>query len=70
MGKDTRTPEQARADQKAQLESMHAQLTDAVEALVTGQDWREAVQFAARFRKRSAGGAGVFELREWSRLTI
>lgn len=53
MGKDTRTPEQKRTDQKAQLESMHVQLTEAVQALVTGKDWREAVQFAARFRRRS-----------------
>lgn len=53
MGKDTRTPEQVRADRKAQLDRMHAQLTEAVGGLVSSKDWREALQFAARFRKRS-----------------
>lgn len=35
------------------LERLHARLTDAVENLVTGNDWARALEFAARFRSRS-----------------
>lgn len=38
---------------EAKLERLHAQLTDAVAALVTGEDWERALEFAARFRSRS-----------------
>ncbi|MCL2611715.1 MAG: ImmA/IrrE family metallo-endopeptidase [Nocardioidaceae bacterium] len=37
----------------ARLEALHAQLTSAVEALVSGEDWKRALTFAARFRSRS-----------------
>ncbi|GAB4005468.1 ArdC-like ssDNA-binding domain-containing protein [Nocardioides ultimimeridianus] len=37
----------------AKLEALHAQLTSAVEALVSGEDWKRALTFAARFRSRS-----------------
>ena len=37
----------------AKLEAVHAQLTSAVEALVSGEDWKRALTFAAQFRSRS-----------------
>lgn len=36
-----------------QIEALQARLAGAVEALVTGDDWRRAIEFAARFRSRS-----------------
>ena len=38
---------------EAKLEALQQQLTDAVAALVTGEDWKRALTFAARFRSRS-----------------
>lgn len=38
---------------EVKLEQLHAQLADAVSALVTGDDWKRALTFAARFRSRS-----------------
>ena len=46
------TPEQ-RAAREAKLDDLHEKLTDAVEQLVSGDDWRNALAFAARFRSRS-----------------
>lgn len=37
----------------AKLEALHTQLTSAVEALVSGDDWKRALTFAAQFRSRS-----------------
>lgn len=45
--------EEARAARDAKLEALHERLTAAVEALVTGDDWCRAMEFAARFRSRS-----------------
>ncbi len=42
-----------RAAREAKLEELHEKLTNAVEQLVTGDDWRNALTFAARFRSRS-----------------
>jgi hypothetical protein len=42
-----------RAGRDAKLEALHAQLTSAVEALVSGEDWKRALTFAAQFRSRS-----------------
>jgi antirestriction protein ArdC len=41
------------AARDAKLEALHAQLTTAVEALVSGDDWKRALTFAAQFRGRS-----------------
>ena len=46
------TPEQ-RAAREAKLDELHEKLTGAVEHLVSGDDWRNALAFAARFRSRS-----------------
>ena len=38
---------------EAKLDAVHEKLTNAVTALVTGDDWRHALEFAAHFRSRS-----------------
>src|SRR5690625_7613008 len=48
-----RTREQAQAAREAKLDELHERLTGAVEQLVSGDDWRRALTFAARFRARS-----------------
>lgn len=52
MRADTTFPQQA-AERQAKLDTLHEKLTSAVESLVTGEDWRRAIEFAARFRSRS-----------------
>ena len=47
------TAEEARAGRDAKLDALHEQLTNAVESLVSGDDWKQALEFAARFRARS-----------------
>lgn len=47
--------EARRAERDAKLEALHERLTTAVGGLVSGEDWRRAVEFAARFRSRSFG---------------
>lgn len=44
---------QARAKRQAQLEVLHERMVDKVEQLVTGEDWRRALEFATKFRSRS-----------------
>jgi hypothetical protein len=41
------------AAREAKLESVHQELTTSVRSLVSGEDWRRALEFAARFRSRS-----------------
>jgi N-terminal domain of anti-restriction factor ArdC len=41
------------AAREAKLEALQQQLTASVSALVTGEDWKRALEFAARFRSRS-----------------
>ena len=41
------------AAREAKLEALQQQLTESVTALVTGDDWKRALEFAARFRSRS-----------------
>ncbi|MCQ9386976.1 ImmA/IrrE family metallo-endopeptidase [Brevibacterium sp. 50QC2O2] len=47
------TSEEARAVRDAKLHTLHEQLAGAVESLVSGEDWKQALEFAARFRARS-----------------
>lgn len=49
------TQDEARAAREAKLEELHARLASAVDRVVSGDDWRRAVEFAARFRSRSFG---------------
>ncbi|GAB3862669.1 hypothetical protein GCM10028801_28620 [Nocardioides maradonensis] len=44
---------EAATTRDAKIEALHAQFTDAVEALVSGEDWKRALTFAAQFRSRS-----------------
>lgn len=44
---------QSRQAREAKLDAIHDQLTTSVAALVSGEDWRRALEFAARFRSRS-----------------
>ncbi|GAA1854547.1 ArdC-like ssDNA-binding domain-containing protein [Myceligenerans crystallogenes] len=46
---------QANAERDPKLDALHEALTDAVQALVSGQDWQRAMTFAARFRRYSFG---------------
>lgn len=48
-----RTREEAQAAQEAKLDELHERLSGAVDQLVSGDDWRRALAFAARFRARS-----------------
>lgn len=41
------------AAREAKLEALQQQLTQSVSELVTGDDWKRALEFAARFRSRS-----------------
>lgn len=47
------TREEARQKREAKLGELHERLTGAVERLVTGEDWADALRFAAKFRSRS-----------------
>lgn len=49
----TRTLEDKIAVRNAKIDALQEKLTSAVESLVTGEDWRAAMEFAARFRARS-----------------
>jgi hypothetical protein len=41
------------ADREQKLRALQERLTSGVEQLVTGEDWKRAIEFAARFRGRS-----------------
>ncbi|GAB3767868.1 serine/arginine repetitive matrix protein 2 [Microlunatus parietis] len=60
------TRDGARNARGTKLDELHKRLTGAVEALVSGENWRRAPEYAARFQSRSAGRTGVFEVRERS----
>jgi hypothetical protein len=47
------TADEARVARDAKLDTLHDKLTDAVSRLTSGEDWRQALVFAARFRARS-----------------
>jgi hypothetical protein len=46
-------PQLDRAARDARIEALQQQLATSVSALVSGEDWRRALEFAARFRSRS-----------------
>ena len=45
--------DERRAARDAKLDELHDKLTQAVDQLVSGEDWAAALRFAARFRSRS-----------------
>jgi hypothetical protein len=48
-----RTSLKSLAAREEKLDALHQRLTESVAALVTGEDWKRALVFAARFRSRS-----------------
>ena len=42
-----------RLDSESKLNALHQRLVRSIEALVSGEDWKRALEFAARFRSRS-----------------
>jgi hypothetical protein len=51
------TQVRGRAAREAKLEAPQEQLSESVAALVTGEDWKRALTFAAQFRGRSFGNS-------------
>lgn len=51
------TQVRGRAAREAKLEALQEQLSESVTALVTGEDWKRALTFAAQFRGRSFGNS-------------
>jgi hypothetical protein len=51
------TQVRGRASREAKLEALQEQLSESVAALVTGEDWKRALTFAAQFRGRSFGNS-------------
>lgn len=49
----TRHRTQDQGERDAKLDALQQRLTEAVEGLTTDDDWRKALEFAARFRSRS-----------------
>lgn len=55
MGTNSRSAQASSAEREAKLDALHETLTDAVQALVSGEDWQRAMKFAAKFRRYSFG---------------
>lgn len=49
----TETPRDNSSEREEKLRALQERLTSSVEQLVTGEDWKRAIEFAARFRSRS-----------------
>jgi hypothetical protein len=54
--------DEARVARDAKLDALHERLTGQVEALVSGEDWKRALEFAARFRSRSFNNTLLIEV--------
>lgn len=50
---DVSTKPHSLQDRDAKLAALHERLVSSVESLVTGDEWKQALEFAARFRTRS-----------------
>lgn len=57
---------QTREAREAKLDAIQAQLTTSVAALVTGEDWRRAMEFATRFRSRSFNNTILIYLQHYA----
>lgn len=53
------------AEREAKLAALHDQLAAAVADLVSGEDWRRAMEFAARFRSRSFGNTLLIRVQHY-----
>lgn len=56
----------SRAEQDAKLDALHERLTQAVSGLVSGEDWKRAMEFAARFRSRSFNNTLLIYVQHYS----
>lgn len=54
------------AAREAKLEALHAKLAESVGALVTGEDWKRALEFAAKFRGRSFGNTMLIYVQHYA----
>jgi hypothetical protein len=55
-----------RASREAKLEALQEQLSESVAALVTGEDWKRALTFAAQFRSRSFNNTMLIYVQHYS----
>lgn len=62
MRHQTREAQQAR---EAKLDALHAKLTESVGTLISGDDWRHALEFSARFRSRSFNNTMLIYLQHY-----
>lgn len=62
MRHQTREAQQAR---EAKLDALHSKLSESVGALVSGDDWRRALEFSARFRSRSFNNTMLIYLQHY-----
>lgn len=54
------------AAREARLEAVHEKLTEAVSALVTGDDWKRSLEFAATFRSRSFNNSMLIYIQHYA----
>ncbi|MBF4770443.1 serine/arginine repetitive matrix protein 2 [Nocardioides agariphilus] len=60
------TQARPRATREEKLEALQQQLSESVAALVTGEDWKRALTFAARFRSRSFNNTMLIYVQHYS----
>lgn len=58
------TPDLAAREEK--LDALHKKLTESVGALVTGEDWTRALEFAAKFRSRSFNNSMLIAVQHYA----
>ena len=54
------------AAREAKLKALQQQLTESVGALVTGEDWKRALEFAAMFRSRSFNNSRLIDVQHFA----
>lgn len=54
------------AAREEKLEALHQKLAESVGALVTGDDWKRALEFAARFRSRSFNNSTLIYVQHYA----
>lgn len=54
------------AAREEKLKALHHKLTEAVDALVAGEDWKRALEFAATFRSRSFGNTMLIHVQHFA----
>jgi hypothetical protein len=60
------TQTRARAARETKLEALQQQLSESVAALVTGEDWKRALTFAAQFRSRSFNNSMLIQAQHYA----